>query len=176
MLGKSLPKTYLYDSSEMPHMPGSGSANGHEKAYARGGGQSAGGGVIFVEAEGRCRLLGTVVANGGTTGAGHVSGCAGGAIYFKARKLYLDPASVVQSKGGTSSGSGGSGGGGGVAFWRVSDQVGSAITPSMTSEALVALGKVSAAAGNVPDADHCQTHGTVYLGQLPKPGMLIFVK
>ena len=42
--------------------------------------------------------------------------------------------------------------------------------------AAVTAGVVSAAAGNEPDAKHLQTHGTVYLGQLPKPGFTILVK
>ena len=169
-MGKSLPDTYLYDTAEMPHMPGSGCAN------TFGTTQAAVGGVIFIEVEGRCRILGTVVADGSLQGSGHGSGCAGGAIYVRARKLYLSPTSIVRAKGASCLGNGGCGGGGGVALYRVFDQAGSVLTSSMTAEELIATGVVSAAAGKEPDAKHLQTHGTVYLGQLPKPGLTILVR
>ena len=168
---ETLPDTFLYDSSEMPHMPGSGCCSAYNC-----GCDAAGGGVVFLEVEGRCRLLGKVLANGSTQGSGHAASCAGGAIYIKTRKLYLAPTAVVQAKGGTKSGSGGSGGGGGVALYRVFDQSGSALTSSTTAEELITAGIASAPAGDVPDETHHQSNGSVYLGQLPKPGLTILVK
>ena len=159
---------YLYDDMEFPHMPGSGANTG--------GGYASGGGVIWLDVERRCRIMGTLTANGETCsgGGGHEGGCAGGAIFVRAHRLYLDPAGRVTANGAQGSGSGGAGGGGGAAFYRAFDMSGSAISANTVPQDLVDAGVVTVAAGAKPV--HHQSNGTVYLGQLPKPGLTILVR
>lgn len=109
-----------YGDTNRPATPGSG--GGWGSSYDNDG--KAGGGLIWLEAEDRIAVSGTMTANGGNvhTWAFHPGGGSGGAIFLSCKRFAGVATGKLLAKGGNADSSeqgGGTGGGGGrIAVWR----------------------------------------------------------
>ena len=156
-------ESYLYDNEKNPHMPGSG-ASGGTTGYGEVG--SFGGGVIYAEVDKVARIAGTLSADGGGAYGNHTGGGSGGAICLKAKQLCIESTASLSAKGGGRSSSGTAGGGGRIAVWRQRDD------PETVVRTLDELKAVASAAGGNASAGE----GSVCLGTLPSPGLVILLR
>ncbi|MBO7721066.1 MAG: hypothetical protein J6T01_01520, partial [Kiritimatiellae bacterium] len=155
--------SYLYDSERNPHMPGSGCSGG-TSGYDYTG--TSGGGMVYVKADGKAVIAGSVTANGSSVGGNHMGGSSGGSICIVAKRLRVDSTASLKANGGGKSSLGKAGGGGRIALHRMYDMSGSVVTnlESLAARATAAGGNSAAGAG------------TVYLGRVPGSGLLIWVR
>ena len=145
---------------QIPSKPGSGSSLGDT------GFGGPGGGAIWIETKSSFCLAGSLIADGqGSTSGSWTSSGSGGAVYIKCRHWRPTETAVVRAQGGTKSSYGG---GGCVAIWRAYDHD---LTP--TNERAY----VSAPAGGFNEkASQQATDGTIYWGDLPRPGITVLVR
>ena len=143
---------------QIPTKPGSGSSIEDDGIGGRGGG------LVWIETRGAFALAGSLIADGVGGDSGWVSSGSGGAVYVRCRHWKPTETAVVRAKGGTS---GGCGGGGCIAIWRAYDHD---LTP--TNERAY----VSAPAGGSGNTVQKATDGTIYWGDLPRPGITVFVR
>ena len=159
----------VYDDVEHPVLPGAGSNIPNGSGLNGTGGH--GGGVIHFEVARTARIAGTLKALGSTaTGNGHACAAAGGSIYLKTGHLFVDEGAMLKANGCNAAGNPNAGGGGRIAIWRIYDDPGTVDVDTLTNTVC----NVAGGTGNAPEK--AGQPGTVYLGQLPKPGLMILVK
>ena len=144
---------------QIPSKPGSGSSVGDT------GFGGPGGGCIWIETKSSFKIAGSLIADGQASDltAWQSSG-SGGAVYIRCRHWEPTETTVVRAMGGAT---GGCGGGGCIAIWRAKDYD---LTP--TNERTY----VSAPAGGYGNSIQKATDGTIFWGDLPMPGMTLFVR
>ena len=154
---------YLYGDKKNPHMAGTG-ASGSTDTYGQVG--CFGGGVIYVNVDRNAEIAGTLTVCGARLGGNHSGGSSGGSICLKAKRLKIDSTAVFSAKGGAKANSGKAGGGGRIAVWRQRD------APETVVRTLDELKAVASAAGGNASAGE----GSVCLGTLPSPGLVILLR
>jgi hypothetical protein len=143
-----------YGNSNAPVQPGSGGGS-----YAGG---RPGGGVIWVLADGRVTVDGSVTANG-ANGQHDIGSGAGGSIYIRCRGFH--GSGLYEARGGDTTMTSGGGGGGRIAIYRVSDSF-----TGMLSTNSVRGGTNSTTAGSSGYV------GTLVLEKTPAPGTVILFR
>ncbi|NLL83185.1 MAG: hypothetical protein GX230_02950, partial [Lentisphaerae bacterium] len=121
-----------------------------------------GGGVVWLEAERRLLVDGTVSANGASM-ANYSGGGAGGSVYL--RGAYFDGGGIIRANGGngrTAGNGSGSGGGGRVAIWRR--------THGFTGTAEQPV------AGDTYSVGYRGEPGTIYWGDIPAQGTILLLR
>ena len=138
---------------------------GVDDSWATAGFGGPGGGAIWIETKSSFCLAGSLIADGqGSTSGSWTSSGSGGAVYIKCRHWRPTETAVVRAQGGTMSSYGG---GGCVAIWRAYDH-------DLTSTNERAY--VSAPAGGYGNTIQKATDGTIYWGDLPRPGITVLVR
>ena len=160
----------LYGDERHPVLPGAGCNMPNGNGLNGTGG--SGGGLIHLEIQRTATIHGTLETNGRTaTGADYACAAAGGGIYLKTKTLMVGVDARMYAKGGNSKNNApGAGGGGRIAIWRQYDAAGSADEDMIKSTVCSVAGGAAKA-----EADKGKP-GTLFIGKLPSPGMVILVK
>lgn len=146
-----------YGATNAPPQPGSGGAIRFSHLTLNG----AGGGVVWLEAEQRIRLDGTISAKGQLASRGGAG--SGGGVYIHCRRFDGTATGLVNVDGGNYTDgrdTAGGGGGGRIVIWSIRNDY---------------TGATSALGGSAPNGEPGQP-GSVYFGYLPAPGTLILVR
>jgi hypothetical protein len=150
---------YGAEQYKTPLLPGSGGGTWNNGNGDYGG---TGGGVVWLEAERRLLVDGTVSANGASM-ANYSGGGAGGSVYL--RGAYFDGGGIIRANGGngrTAGNGSGSGGGGRVAIWRR--------THGFTGTAEQPV------AGDTYSVGYRGEPGTIYWGDIPAQGTILLLR